>query len=193
MIFSVKGVGGVNSTENYADNKTAYREGTLLYSSFLKRCKGEWLRKLLTLQRKAREIQRKLYLRAKINRNGRVSKDCNALERRISESRVRENRMHGLMRRRWRQPPTYSTLAAPANGERVVLRQRWIGGFGMHQTCDLMLNALRHFVERMVLQAQNWEIWVSWDEDDICWESSEILVNWIILLLFVCHVSGFTV
>jgi hypothetical protein len=32
-----EGVGGVHSTEDFADNKTANREGTLLYSSFWRR------------------------------------------------------------------------------------------------------------------------------------------------------------
>jgi len=33
MITCKKGVGGVHTTEEVADNKTAMREGTLLYSS----------------------------------------------------------------------------------------------------------------------------------------------------------------
>jgi hypothetical protein len=32
-----EGVGGVHSTRDFADNKTADREGTLLYSSFQRR------------------------------------------------------------------------------------------------------------------------------------------------------------
>jgi hypothetical protein len=34
IAYCGKGVGGVHSTNDYADSKTAYREGTLLYSSF---------------------------------------------------------------------------------------------------------------------------------------------------------------
>ncbi len=37
LLFSREGVGGVHSTKDYADNKTAYREGTLLHSSFQRR------------------------------------------------------------------------------------------------------------------------------------------------------------
>jgi hypothetical protein len=34
LLFCRKGVRGVHSTDNFADNKTARREGTLLHSSF---------------------------------------------------------------------------------------------------------------------------------------------------------------
>jgi len=90
-----EGVGAVHSSGDYRDNITRYSEGTAVQPMPALQRGASDCREASNGQLKAQELQRRLYLKSKLNSEGLEGEG-------LSESRVRENLTHGSTRGSWK-------------------------------------------------------------------------------------------